>query len=142
MGLDKAAKFRLENNLEINDLVLVLLKTEGYFDPWYGLREVWLMDKEQMERKLGIAKSLSNEEKREIYRKSGYMMVHMFGGFYVGDRQDLIKIIPFYGLQHEYSEYFVIPVDGVKDIIRVPYFRKIDKNREIFTDIEKALDRK
>jgi hypothetical protein len=70
------------------------------------------------------------------------MMIQLFGGQYVGHRENLIKIVPFYGLQHEYSEYFVIPVDCIKDIIRVPYFRKIDKNREIFTEIEKALDRK
>jgi len=140
MESDKAGKFRLKNNLEINDMVLVLLEQTCYFDPWEGLREVYLMDKKEMERKLGITKNLSNAEKREIYKKSGYMMIQRFDGYYVGDRQDLLKIKPFYGLQHEYSEYFIIPVDGIKDIIRVPFFRKIDKNREIFTEIRKALD--
>lgn len=142
MGLDKAAKFRLENNLEIKDMVLVLLDEDCYFDPLEGVREVYLMDKKEMERKLGITKNLSNEEKREIYKKSGYMGIRMFGGYYVGDRQDLIKITPFYGPQGEYSEYFIIPVDGITNIMRISPFRKIDKNREIFTKIERALDDK
>ena len=142
MGLDKAAKFRLENNLEINDIVLVLLEQACYFDLWDGSREVYLMDKKEMERKLSITKNLSNEKKREIYKKSGYMMIQKFGGYYVGHRQDLIKITPFYGLQGEYSEYFIIPVDSIKDIIRVSHFREIDKNREIFKRMEEALDGK
>jgi len=144
MGLDKAAKFRLENNLKINDIVIVLLEQACYFDSWDGSREVYLMDKKEMKRRLGITKDLSNGklEKVEIYRKSGYMGIQKFGGYYVGHRQDLIKISPFYGLQHEYSEYFVIPVDVIKDIVRVSHFRKTDKNREAFTKIEKALDDK
>ena len=106
-------------HFSIDDKVMVVLKEQCYFDPWDQSREVSLLPKDAMQRQLlelRKPEELTEQHKLEEYIKKGIMEIKSFVGRYVGDRPGLIKVQPLYGLQHQYSEYFIIRENQIKEI--------------------------
>lgn len=107
------------DNFNINDRVMVNLKEGCYFSPWDGTKEVSLLPEgPKMERDLlGISESGFNEQyKKEKFKEKGIIAIRTFAGFYMGSRQGLIKVKPFYGLQNIEAEYFIIREDQINKI--------------------------
>lgn len=106
-------------HFSIDDKVMVVLKEQCYFDPWDQSREVSLLPKEAMQRQLlelRKPEELTDQHKLEEYIKKGMMEIKSFAGRYVGGRPGLIKVQPLYGLQHQFSEYFIIKENQIKEI--------------------------
>ncbi len=106
-------------NLNIDDKVMVVLKEQCYFDLWAAIREVRLLQKEAMQKQLlGMEdpKGWTKYYKSKKYKEKGIIAIKGFAGIYVGERPGEIKIQPLYGLQHQFSEYFIISEDQIKEI--------------------------
>lgn len=106
-------------DLKIGDDIIVILKEQGYFDPRDISREVKIYSKDQMEKnllKLNSPEGWSKNYKNRLYNEMGLMRINSFAGMYVGDRENVIKVRPLYGLESPESDYFIIPKDQIKEI--------------------------
>ncbi|MFH1511472.1 MAG: hypothetical protein ABIF10_07305 [Candidatus Woesearchaeota archaeon] len=103
------------DKFNINDKVLVILKEQGYFDPWDGAREVSIVPQSRMEERLGIS-NMPDRYKTEKIREKGILGIKAFAGVYVGDRHKVMKIQPLYGIEHPESEYFILKEDQIETI--------------------------
>jgi len=106
-------------HFSIDDKVMVVLKEQCYFDPWDQSREVSLLPKGAMQRQLLEIRDpdgWTDKYTSERYMKKGIMEIKSFAGRYVGDRPGLIKVQPLYGLQHQFSEYFIIRENQIKEV--------------------------
>ena len=58
----------------------------------------------------------AKEYKAKLYLEKGIMELKAFAGIYVGDRGNVIKVKPFYGLVHPDSEYFILSHSQIKRV--------------------------
>jgi hypothetical protein len=91
-----------------SSLIRVTLDDRYLFDPWDERKEVPLKDS----KKIFNAKDVISELKG-----TGHIFIKMFHGEYLGDRKNFIKVQPLYGFMTNKSDYFIIPLTIIKEIV-------------------------
>lgn len=103
----------------INDHVILALKEQRYFDPTEGTREVELVSKYHMKRNLGIEEMHYEKYADKVFKENKIIPIKMFAGTYVGSRNDIIKIKPYYGLLSPEARYFIVPAEHIQRIEKI-----------------------
>lgn len=103
----------------LHDRIILALDEQRYFDPSEGTREVDLLSKEDMRRKLGIVDGFSETYINGVFRENKIIPLKTLVGTYVGSRNNIIKILPYYGLSSPEAEYFIIPIEHIKNTSKI-----------------------
>ena len=109
------------NLLHIDDLVMVFLNQQYYYNPWDGRKEIPLFSREQMIRALNLEGF--TETYAQHLKKEGVRAIRSFIGVYVGGELGTLNFEPLFDIYHPESEYFIIRKDQIKSMSRINHER-------------------
>ena len=114
---------KINQNFDIGTIILIDLIGPHYFNPYDGRREIDLTSKAAFDKEFNVPNEVSPERGKRV-QELGWIKIHHVIGKYVGGRPNVIKIMPFYGIMHFESEYFIIYENQIKNLVALQPVKK------------------